>query len=139
MTQTQHEQNQSQIDEKNRYRIETPGHDGWARTARIHDPDKYLMISADCHANEPGSLWRDRIDAKYRDCLPHVEVDANGEKWFIAEGTGKSRVRARMIGDVPREGSEDRLRGRVGADPKERIQDQLRDGIDAEIIFQTRA
>ena len=101
----------------------------------LDDPDKYLMISADCHANEPGSLWRDRIDEKYRDRLPHVEVDANGEKWFIAEGTGKSRVRARMIGDVPREGSEDRMRGHVGADPKERIQDQLRDGIDAEIIF----
>src|SRR5882762_5525582 len=128
-------QTEQHVDEKNRYRIETPGHDGWARSARADDPDKYLMISADCHANEPGSLWRDRIDAKYRDRLPHVEVDANGEKWFIAEGTGKSRVRARMIGDVPREGSEDRLRGRVGADPKERIQDQLRDGIDAEIIF----
>ena len=99
------------------------------------DPNKYLMMSADCHANEPGSLWRDRIDAKFRDRLPHVEVDANGEKWFVAEGVGKSRVRARMIGDVPRENSEDRLRGRVGADPKERIQDQLRDGIDAEIIF----
>jgi len=129
------EQTQNEVDEKNRYRIETPGHEGWARTARPNDPDKYLMISADCHANEPGNLWRDRLDAKYRDRLPHVEVDANGEKWFVAEGVGKSRVRARMIGNVPRENSEDRLRGRVGADPKERIQDQIRDGIDAEIIF----
>jgi hypothetical protein len=129
------DQVQHQVDEKNRYRIETPGHEGWQRTARPGDPHKYLMISADCHANEPGSLWRERLDAKYRDRLPHVEVDANGEKWFIAEGLGKSRVRARMIADVPREGGEDRLRGRVGADPVERIQDQVRDGIDAEIIF----
>ena len=129
------EQAHYEVDEKNRYRVETPGHQGWPRTARPGDPNKYLMVSADCHANEPGSLWRDRIDSKFRDRLPHVEVDAKGEKWFIAEGVGKSRVRARMIGDVPRENSEDRLRGRVGADPKERIQDQLRDGIDAEIIF----
>ena len=116
------EQAHYEVDEKNRYRVETPGHQGWPRTARPGDPDKYLMISADCHANEPGNLWRDRIDLKFRDRLPHVEVDAKGEKWFIAEGVGKSRVRARMIGDVPRENSEDRLRGRAGADPKERIQ-----------------
>ncbi len=124
-----------EVDEKNRWRLETPGHEGWRRTARPSDPDRYLMISADCHANEPGSLWRQRLDAKYRDRLPHVEVDAKGEKWFIAEGLGKSRVRARMIADVPRENSEDRLRGNAGADPVARIQDQIRDGIDAEIIF----
>ena len=51
------------------------------------------------------------------------------------KGIGKSRVRARMIDNVPRENSEDRLRGKAGADPVERIQDQVRDGIDAEIIF----
>src|SRR5579885_2438637 len=129
------EQVQYQVDDKNRYRLETPGHEGWKRTARPDDPDKYLMISADCHANEPGDLWRTRIDAKYRDRLPHVEVDANGEKWFVAEGLGRSRVRARMIADVPRENSEDRLRGQAGADPEGRIRDHLRDGIDAELIF----
>jgi predicted TIM-barrel fold metal-dependent hydrolase len=128
------DQSQYEVDEKNRYRLQTPGHDGWPRTARPNDPNRYLMISADCHANEPGKLWRDRIDLKYRDRLPHVEVDARGDKWFVAEGWGRSRVRARMIADVP-PGGEDRLRGRVGADPVERIKDQVRDGIDAEIIF----
>ena len=132
------EQVHNQVDEKNRYRMETPGHAGWAHTARPDDPNKYLMISADCHANEPGSLWRTRLAPKYRDRLPHVEVDARGEKWFVAEGLGKSRVRARMIADVPRENSEDRLRGQAGADPEDRIKDQIRDGIDAEIIFRTR-
>src|SRR6202051_4506879 len=52
---------------------------------------------------------------------------------------GRSRkiagVRPRMIVNVPREGGEDRLRGNAGADPVERIADQIRDGIDAEIIF----
>ncbi len=45
------------VDEKNRWRLETPGHDGWKRTARPDDPQRYLMISADCHANEPSSLY----------------------------------------------------------------------------------
>ncbi len=120
---------------KNRWRLDTPGHAGWQRTAHPNDPDRYLMISADCHANEPGNLWRERLDVKYRDRLPHVERDEKGEKWFVAEGLGRSRVRARMIADVPRENSEDRLRGNAGADPVERIKDHLRDGIDAEIIF----
>src|ERR1700722_19860287 len=123
------EQIKYEVDEKNRYRVETPGHEGWARTARPNDPEKYLMISADCHANEPGSLWRERLDAKFRDRPPHVERDANGEKWFVAEGMGKSRVRARMIDNVPREGSEDRLRGHAGAGPVARIADQIRDGV----------
>ena len=59
------EQAHYEVDEKNRYRVETPGHQGWPRTARPGDPDKYLMISADCHANEPGNLWRDRIDRSF--------------------------------------------------------------------------
>ena len=40
----------------NLWRLESPGHAGWARSARPDDPDKHLMISADCHANEPADL-----------------------------------------------------------------------------------
>lgn len=47
MEQVQIERTQVDVDAKNRYRIETPGHDGWPRTARPGDPNKYLMISAD--------------------------------------------------------------------------------------------
>ncbi len=60
------------VDEKNRWRLGTPGHPGWERTARPDDPRKYLMISADCHCNEPGSLWWQRIDKKFQHRLPHV-------------------------------------------------------------------
>ena len=34
-------------------RQETPGNEGWARSARAGDPNKYFVVSADCHANEP--------------------------------------------------------------------------------------
>ena len=122
------------VDEKNRYRLETPGHDGWRRTAHPDDPAKYLMISSDTHANEPGHLWFERMDRKYRDRLPHEEVDEKGEKWMITEGGMRSRVRTRIDSPVPKDG-EDRVRGKAGRDPLDRIRDHRRDGIDAEIIF----
>ncbi len=125
---------ESMIDEKNRWRIETPGNHGWTRTARPDDPNRYLMVSADCHCNEPGNLWWTRIDKKFRPRLPHVEVDEKGEKWAVVEGYQKSRIRVRNIADAPK-GGEDRLRGEAGRDPEERIRDHARDGIDAEIMF----
>ena len=50
------------VNEPNRWRLETPGHAGWPRSARPGDPRKYFMVSADCHANEPPDLWATRID-----------------------------------------------------------------------------
>ena len=43
------------VNEPNRWRLETPGHGGWPRTARPGAANKYFMISADCHANEPAA------------------------------------------------------------------------------------
>ena len=52
------------INEENLWRLETPGVEGWGRTARVDDPKKYFMVSTDCHANEPPDLWVKRIDKK---------------------------------------------------------------------------
>ena len=46
----------------------------------------YAVISADCHVNEPANLWATRMDARYRDRVPRVEIDAQGQKWSVAEG-----------------------------------------------------
>ena len=43
------------------HRTLTPGVEGWARTARPGDPDKYFMVSADCHVHEPVDLWERRV------------------------------------------------------------------------------
>ena len=40
--------------EKNAWRLPTPGVEGWTRTARPDDPNKYFMVSADCHVTESG-------------------------------------------------------------------------------------
>ncbi len=118
-----------EINAPNLWRLETPGRSGWSRSARPGDPNKYFMISADCHANEPVSLWAERIDTKYRDRLPRVTTDANGVQWRVSEGHRPDRIR---VNDLE---GEDMLRQKAGADPKQRLLDQDMDGIDAEIIY----
>jgi predicted TIM-barrel fold metal-dependent hydrolase len=117
------------INEPNRWRLSTPGHAAWPRTARPGDPKKYFIVSADAHVNEPADLWATRIDAKYRDRVPKVIVDANGVKWRVSEGHRPDRLRVDEL-----EG-EDRLRQLAGADPEQRLLDMDRDGIDAEVMF----
>jgi hypothetical protein len=117
------------IDTHNRWRLETPGHNGWARTARPDDPDRYLMISCDCHANEPANLWHTRLDKEYRARLPRIEVDAQGVKWMISDGLRRTRLQESVF-----EG-EDLVRNKAGAIISERLEDRRRDGIDAEIMF----
>jgi predicted TIM-barrel fold metal-dependent hydrolase len=115
--------------EPNVWRLRTPGHASWPRSARPGDPRKYFIVSADAHANEPADLWATRIDRKYRERVPRVIVDADGVKWRVSEGHRPDRLRTDEL-----EG-EDRLRQLAGADPVQRLRDMDRDGIDAEVIF----
>jgi predicted TIM-barrel fold metal-dependent hydrolase len=117
----------------NAHRYKTPGHEGWKRLATPGSASKYLMVSADCHVNEPPNLWVERIEERYRHRLPRIEVDADGVKWSIVEGYHPVKIR-----DLKMEG-EDQERARVGkSDPAERLKDHARDGVDAEIIFPNR-
>jgi len=70
-------------DSANRWRQETPGSAGWPRSPRPGAANKYFMVSADCHANEPYDFLTRRIEEKYKSRLPRVETDENGEKWQI--------------------------------------------------------
>ena len=117
------------INAENLWRLETPGHEGWTRTARVGDPKKYYMVSTDSHANEPPDLWATRLPEKYRERAPRVVTDENGVQWRYCEGYRPDRVRIMSF-----EG-EDWVRSQAGADPEGRIRDNEGDGIDAEIIF----
>ncbi|MBT3329929.1 MAG: amidohydrolase [Rhodospirillaceae bacterium] len=120
---------QVQVDEANQWRMETPGTADWPRTARPDDPNKYLMVSADTHTNEPADLWATRIEAKYKDRIPHQRVDANGDRWSVVEGYRPTKIRiAAMTG-------QDQERNSAGDTVEGRARDHKRDGIDAEIIF----
>lgn len=117
------------INAENLWRLETPGHEGWTRTARAGDPKKYYMVSTDSHANEPPDLWAKRLPEKYRERAPRVVTDENGVQWRYCEGYRPDRIRIMSF-----EG-EDWVRSQAGADPEGRIRDNESDGIDAEIIF----
>ena len=117
------------VNPENRWRLETPGHAGWTRTARPGDPRKYLIISADAHVNEPADLWRQRLDRGYHDRLPRVITDEKGVQWRVSEGHRPDRLR---LADLE---GEDGVRARAGADPVQRLADMDADGIDAEVLF----
>jgi predicted TIM-barrel fold metal-dependent hydrolase len=116
-------------DENNSWRLETPGIDGWTRSARPGDPDKYFMVSADGHLHEPSSLWKERIEEKYRERLPGITLDLKGNAFQKTEGFRPIRLR-----NIKFEG-EDRLRLAAGTTPEERLADHAKDGVDAEILF----
>lgn len=121
--------NEHAINEPNRWRLETPGSEGWQYSPHPDAANKYFMVSTDCHANEPADLWATRIEPEYRNRIPRVVVDEDGTKWRVSEGHRRDRLR-----DSSFEG-EDQLRAKAGADPEGRLADHRRDGIDAEIIF----
>ena len=76
-----------EINAPNLWRLETPGHAGWQRTARADDPKKYFMVSTDSHANEPADLWVTRLDREYRDRAPRIITDEKGVQWRYARAT----------------------------------------------------
>jgi predicted TIM-barrel fold metal-dependent hydrolase len=93
----------------------------------------YFVVSADCHVSEPPDLWEKRVPDQYRQRIPRIEVDANGEKWSVVEGHRPVRVRQ------PEFQGEDAERSKAGSrDPELRLKDHLRDGIDAEVIYPNR-
>jgi predicted TIM-barrel fold metal-dependent hydrolase len=116
-------------DEKNAWRLATPGEAGWQRSPRPNHADKFFMVSTDGHVQEPNDLWRTRMDAKYHDRLPGIVLDADGKQMQKTEGFRPLRIR-----NIPFEG-EDLLRNRSGRTPEERLADHEADGIDCEVLF----
>lgn len=116
-------------DANNQWRTESPGHEGWPRTARAEDPAKYFVVSADGHVQEPSDLWRSRMDAKYADRLPGVSINPKGEKFQTTEGFRPLRLQ-----NIKFEG-EDALRNQSGTTPEERLRDLAADGVDCEVLF----
>ena len=54
------------VNAPNRWRLDTPGVEGWPRTARPTDPDKLFVVSADGHVNEPSDLFYDRMPERFK-------------------------------------------------------------------------
>lgn len=117
------------VDSANAWRTETPGCEGWQRTARPGAANKYFMVSADGHVQEPSDLWATRMDESYRERLPGVIMDGKGNKFQKTEGFRPVRLQNTRF-----EG-EDLLRNQSGKTPEDRVRDLARDGVEAEILF----
>jgi len=116
-------------DLQNIWRLETPGNEGWSRSARADAPDKFFMVSADGHVVEPVDLWAQRMGPEYHDRLPGVVLDAAGNKLQKTEG-----FRPTKLLNIALEGHE-ALRNQSGRTPESRISDLALDGVDAEVLF----
>jgi len=116
-------------DVHNEWRLVTPGDEGWVRSPRPDAADKFFMVSADGHVQEPSSFLRDRIAPEYHDRLPGVVLDGKGNQFQKTEG-----FRVTQMQNVQLEGHE-LLRQKSGKTPQERIDDLAIDGVDAEILF----
>ena len=80
-------------DEQNAWRLQTPGAKDWPRSANPQAANKYFMVSADGHVQEPKDLWVSRMDARYKDRLPGVAVNPKGEQFQKTEGFRPLRIR----------------------------------------------
>ena len=94
------------VDSANAWRTETPGCAGWPRTARPDDANKYFMVSADGHVQEPSDLWAKRMDESFKDRLPGVIMDGKGNKLqktegFSAAAAAEHQVRRRRSAPQP--------------------------------------
>ena len=117
-------------DEANEWRLDTPGAEGWTRSARPDADDKYFMVSTDGHVQEPADLWATRMDDKYKERLPGIVMAPGGGKAQKTEGF-REPLKIREI----EFGGQDKLRNRAGKTPEERLADLAADGTDAEILF----
>jgi predicted TIM-barrel fold metal-dependent hydrolase len=119
----------SAVTEPNLWRQATPGSETWPRSPRPDAANKYFMISADCHVQEPNDFLSARMPAKYQDRLPGIVLGSDGAKFQKTEG-----FRPIPLSALKFEG-EDLERSEAGLTPDERIAADIRDGIDAEIMF----
>ena len=117
-------------DLNNEWRLETPGAEGWQRSARPDAEDKFFMVSADGHVQEPRKVFKDRLPEEFHDRLPTVVVSKNKSQFQKTEGFRE----AKLNWVEPLQGHE-RLRYESGRNPEERAAELAIDGVDAEILF----
>jgi predicted TIM-barrel fold metal-dependent hydrolase len=100
------------------------------------------IISSDSHFVEPPKMWAERLDRRFRDRAPRaVRLEGKPSEYFVCEDLAPAPIAAFFSAGVPAaEMPEFMRRGFDDApkavhDPAERIRDQDRDGVGAEVIY----
>ena len=97
-----------------------------------------LVVDADGHVLEPAQMWRDYLEPGLRSRAPSIERRPDGREDFVIEGKvisrfGINRIGALGVGAVERYA--DNCPG--GFDPRARLADLDREGIDAAVLYPT--
>src|SRR5712692_2550454 len=99
----------------------------------------YQVISADSHLDLPPDRWTHRLPAKWRDRAPRRVKLANGEDAVVMEGRPLHRIGFTRISGIPRDQWHHHIptyEGGLGTGgPKQRVEEQDQDGVDAEVLF----
>ena len=100
------------------------------------------LISADSHFVEPPTMWAERLERRFRDRAPRaVRLDGKPGEYFVCEDIAPAPLAAFFSAGVPAAEMPDFMkRGFAEApkgvhDPAERIKDQDRDNVAAEVIY----
>ena len=108
------------------------------------DTRPILAVSADSHITEPPNMYVDFIDPAYRERAPYVAVDPQmGGEAFYVEGFARPIALGLLAaaGKDPRDikVTDEKFSDLhlSGWDPKYRLADQDRDGVQAEFIYPT--
>jgi predicted TIM-barrel fold metal-dependent hydrolase len=106
----------------------------------------YRLISADSHVSEPPDLWTSRVDRNYRDRAPRLAIDPDGKKgaYFLYEGYAPHPIGIGLgAGKSPEELKDFLTKATYadarpgGWDPAERLKDNERDGVEADVLYTT--
>jgi predicted TIM-barrel fold metal-dependent hydrolase len=103
---------------------------------------KYSVISADSHVNPLPTFWRDYLPARFHEGLPRLE-ETDEVDYVVFEGERKPvGLLSAAAGAAAGKGAKGyKFYGKIsetlpgGWDPKARLQEIARDGVDAEILF----
>lgn len=104
-------------------------------------PDRYRLISADSHVNEPPDLWVTRVPSAMRDRAPRMERFDEGDAWVLEGVRDPINFGMNACAGLEPEAMhgwvrfEDIRAG--GYDPKARLAEMDRDGVDAEVLYPT--
>jgi predicted TIM-barrel fold metal-dependent hydrolase len=105
------------------------------------------IVSADSHVVEPADVWTARMEPRFADRAPHV-VQNHGKlegDFFVCENLPPTSVKGfALAGHDPKEYFKASKAGYAGVppgawDPTERIKDQERDGVAAEVLYPSLA
>lgn len=122
------------------WRTQTPGHAGWERTVRPEDESKLYVISADCHAIEPKDWMNGYISDEVNEQLQARRARRDKEmdqerKEGVREPKDKGPSLPSHLLDRSKMAGDDLERFYSGRFADQRVEDNARDGVDAEIIF----